>query len=224
MTGTLVNVAAIIVGSLLGCFLRKGVPERLRASLTQAMGLAVILIGVQGAVKTESAFLIVLSMVLGTLLGTLIGIEKRLNRLGDRLQSRFASGDAGFAKGFVSASLIFCVGAMAIVGSMDSGLRGDHATLFAKSVLDGVTAMILASTLGVGVMLSAVPVLLYQGAIALSAGLISPLLTERMILEMSAAGGLLIVGIGVNMLRKEHIPVGDMLPAMFLPLALLPIL
>ncbi len=224
MIGTLVNVAAIVAGSLLGCLLRKGVPESLRKSLTQAMGLAVILIGVQGAVKTESAFLIVLSMVLGTLAGTLIGIEKRLNRFGERLQTRFASGDEGFAKGFVSASLIFCVGAMAIVGSMDSGLRGDHATLFAKSVLDGVTAMILASALGVGVMLSAVPVLLYQGAIALSAGLIAPLLNERMILEMSAAGGLLIIGIGVNMLRKEHIPVGDMLPAMFMPLLLLQIM
>lgn len=182
------------------------------------MGLAVILIGIQGAIKTESAFLAVLSMVLGTLMGTLMGIERHLNNLGDRLQTRFASGDEGFAKGFVSASLIFCVGAMAIVGSMDSGLRGDHSTLLAKSVLDGVTALILASTLGIGVILSAVPVLIYQGAIALSAGLIAPLLTERMIGEMSAVGGLLIVGIGVNMLRKEHIPVGDMLPAMFLPI------
>lgn len=220
MTGTLINVAAIILGSLLGCLLRKGVPESLRKSLTQAMGLAVVLIGIQGAIKTESAFLVVLAMVLGALIGTLFGIERHLNRLGEGLQKRFSVSDGGFAKGFVSASLIFCVGAMAIVGPMDSGLRGDHTTLLAKSVLDGVTALILSSTLGIGVMLSAVPVLLYQGAIALSAGLIAPLLTERMILEISAVGGLLIIGIGLNMIRKEHIPVGDMLPAVFLPVLL----
>lgn len=222
MIGTLVNVAAVVVGSLLGLLLRKGFPEKMKNTVTTGMGLCVILIGLQGALGTQNVLMVILSVVLGSIIGVALKIEERLDKLGLSLQKKFAArdGNDNFAKGFVTATLIYCVGAMAIVGSIDSGLRGNHDTLFAKSLLDGVMSIALASTMGVGVMLSAVAVLIYQGGIALLAQLVAPLLTEAMITEMSAVGGVLIMGIGLNMFRKEHIPVGDMLPAIFLPLLL----
>lgn len=221
MIGTLVNAAAIVAGALLGLLVRKGLPERVKEALMGGMGLCVILIGLQGALGTKSMMMVILSVVLGGLIGALLKIEARLNGLGQRLEKRFAGAEKGsISKGFVTASLTFCVGAMAIVGSMDSGLRGDHSTLFAKAVLDGVISVIFASALGPGVMLSALAVLIYQGAIALLAQSIAPLLTDRVIAEMSAVGGLLIVGVGLNMLRQKRLPVGDLLPAVFLPLLL----
>lgn len=221
MIGTLVNVAAVIAGSLLGLFLRKGLPQKLRDTLMTGMGLCVMLIGIKGALKTSNEMIVILSIVIGGCLGVWMKIEERLDHLGARLEKKFASeGEGNFGKGFVTASLMYCVGAMAIVGSMDSGLRGDHSTLFAKSILDGVSSIILASTLGMGVMLSALSILLYQGSIALLAQVVAPLLTEAAIAEMSAVGGLLILGIGLNMIRKSHIPVGDLLPSMFIPILL----
>ena len=225
MIGTLINAAAIILGSLLGLLLRKGIPQQLKDTLISGMGLCVMLIGVQGALGTENVMLVILAIVIGGCIGVALQIEKRLDRLGQKLQQRFSRGaDDSFGKGFVTASLMFCVGAMAIVGSLDSGLRGDHSTLIAKSILDGVSSIILTSTLGPGVMLSAVAILIYQGSIALLAQFVAPILTDRAIAEMSAVGGLLIVGIGLNMIRKEHIPVGDLLPAILMPLALIYIL
>ena len=219
MLGTIVNTLTIVVGSLLGVLLRKGLPERLRNVVMQGLGLCVILIGLRGAIKTENEMIVILSVVLGGVLGALIGIEKGLDAFGARVQARFQKmgGGSDIGKGFVTATLIFCVGSMAIVGSMDAGLRGDYATLLAKSVLDGVTSLILASTLGIGVILSAVAVFVYQGAITLLSQLIAPLFTDRVILEMSAVGGLLSMGIGINMLHEKHLPVGDLLPAIFLP-------
>ena len=225
MIGTLINAAAIILGSLLGLLLRKGIPQQLKDTLISGMGLCVMLIGVQGALGTENVMLVILAIVIGGCIGVALQIEKRLDRLGQKLQQRFSRGaDDSFGKGFVTASLMFCVGAMAIVGSLDSGLRGDHSTLIAKSILDGVSSIILTSTLGPGVMLSAVAILIYQGSIALLAQFVAPILTDRAIAEMSAVGGLLIVGIGLNMIRKDHIPVGDLLPAILTPLALIYIL
>ena len=221
MVGTLVNAGAIVLGSVIGLLVRRGLPQRIKDALMSGMGLCVILIGLKGALGTGSEMLVILSVVLGGIIGAGLKIEYRLDRLGQRIQARFASeGDSSFGKGFVNATLIFCVGAMAIVGSMDSGLRGDHSTLLAKSVLDGVMSIVLASTLGPGVALSAVAILLYQGSMTLLAQAVAPLLTDRVIAEMSAVGGLLIVGIGLNMIRKQHIPVGDLLPAIFLPLLL----
>ncbi|MBE5787632.1 MAG: DUF554 domain-containing protein [Clostridiales bacterium] len=225
MIGTLINVAAVIVGSFIGLLMRKGIPQRMQDTLMQGMGLCVMLIGIQGALKTENVMLVILAIVIGGVIGVLLQIEKRLDRLGERLQKHFSrAGDDHFGKGFVTASLMYCVGAMAIVGSLDSGLRGDHSTLIAKSILDGVNSIILASAMGPGVMLSALAVLIYQGSIALLAQVVEPLLTARAVTEMSAVGGLLIVGIGLNMIRKEHIPVGDMLPAILTPLFLIYIL
>ncbi len=225
MLGTLVNVGAVLLGSLLGCLLKKGLPERLRTVMMQGLGLCVLLIGIKGATQTPDMMGVILSMVIGALIGVALRIEQRLDGLGKALEKKLdKSGSSDVGKGFVTASLIFCVGAMAIVGAMDSGLRGDHSTLLAKSLLDGVTSLILASTLGAGVALSAVSVLVYQGAIVLLSRVVSPYLTEAVIAQMSAVGGLLIVGIGYNMLTDKHLAVGDLLPAIFLPILLTPLL
>ena len=226
MIGTLINAVTIIIGTALGLLARKGIPERLRDTVVQGLGLCVILIGLSGALKTQDTLCVILCMVIGGLLGSAVNIELRLNQLGGLLEKRFAAeGQEGsIAKGFVTASLVFCVGAMAIVGAMDSGLRGDHSTLIAKSALDGVFSIFFAGSLGIGVGLSAVAVFVYQGLIALLAGFLEPLLTEAIITEMSAVGGLLIASIGLNMIYDDkHIPVGNMLPAIFLPMLYLPI-
>ena len=226
MVGTLINTVAILVGTALGLLLRKGIPERLRETVVQGQGLCVILIGLSGALKTGDTLCMIICMVAGALIGAAINIEKRLNDLGTFLERKVTRGQGetgSVAKGFVSASLLFCVGAMAIVGAMDSGLRGDHSTLIAKSALDGISAIFFASSLGIGVGLSAFAVLIYQGAIALLAMWIEPLLTETVITEMSAVGGLLIVGIGLTMIYDKHIPVGNLLPAIFLPMLYIPL-
>ena len=226
MVGTLINTVAILVGTALGLLLRKGIPERLRETVVQGQGLCVILIGLSGALKTGDTLCMIICMVAGALIGAAINIEKRLNDLGAFLERKVTrgTGETGsVAKGFVTASLLFCVGAMAIVGAMDSGLRGDHSTLIAKSALDGISAIFFASSLGIGVGLSAFAVLIYQGAIALLAMWIEPLLTEAVITEMSAVGGLLIAGIGLNMIYDKHIPVGNLLPAIFLPMLYIPL-
>lgn len=226
MLGTLVNAGAVILGAVLGTFFGRRISERFREIVMQGLALCVVLIGIMGAITTQKVIGVILSMVLGGVLGEALDIEGRLQRLGERAQRLFAKGDgqSTFAQGFVTASLVYCVGAMAIVGSLDAGLRGDHTTLFAKSMLDGMTAIIFASTLGIGVAFAALPVLLYQGLITLLARFLSPILTDALIIEMSAVGGLLILAIGLNMLGVVKIRVGNLLPAIFLPLLLLPLL
>lgn len=229
MIGTLINVVLILLGCGLGLVLRKGIPDRLQSTVMQALGLSVILIGITGAIKTTDMMCVIISMAVGGFIGSAINIEKRLEQLGDFAERKLggAGGEKGsISKGFVTASLVYCVGAMAIVGSIDSGIRGDHATLIAKGILDGVSAIIFTSTMGVGVALSAVAVFVYQGAIALLAQWVAPILTDVMIGEMSAVGGLLILGIGVNMIFDQkviHISVGNLLPAIFMPLIYLPV-
>lgn len=226
MIGTLINAAAILLGTAIGLLIRKGIPERLRTTVVQGQGLCVILIGLSSALQTQDTLCMILCTVIGCLLGSAVDIEKRLNQLGGVIERRLMPGqtNSGIAKGFVTASLMYCVGAMAIVGAMDSGLRGDHSTLIAKSMLDGVTSIFFASSLGIGVGLSAIAVLVYQGVIALLAGLLQGVLTNTIITEMSAVGGLLIAGIGLNMIYDDHhIPVGNMLPAIFLPALYLPL-
>ena len=224
MLGTLVNVGTILLGSALGLLLRKGLPQRLRDTVMQGLGLCVILIGLSGAIETADTMCMILSVVIGGLVGAAVNIERRLENLGNLAQRKLARGGDGFARGFVTASLVYCVGAMAIMGALDSGLKGDYATLIAKSALDGISSVIFASTLGPGVAFSAVAVLVYQGAITLMAGWLKPLLTDAIITEMSAVGGLLIVGIGLNMLFDKHIAVGNLLPAIFVPMAYFPLI
>lgn len=226
MIGTLINTVAILAGTALGLILRKGIPDRLRDTVVQGQGLCVILIGVSGALKTADTLGMIICTVIGGLIGAGVNIEKRLEDLGAFLERKVSGGkgeSGSIAKGFVTASLVFCVGAMAIVGAMDSGLRGDHSTLIAKSALDGIFAIFFTSSLGIGVGLSAFAVLVYQGAIALLAMWIEPLLTQPIINEMAAVGGLLITGIGLNMIYDKHIAVGNLLPAIFLPMLYIPL-
>ena len=225
MLGVWANAIAIVLGGLLGCLLRGGMKEKYRQTINYGLALCVIIIGVNGALKTENTLAMIVSVVVGSVIGEALRIEDGVNRLGDWAQGRFAKGDTGFAAGFVNASLLFCVGAMAVVGSLEAGLLNKPDTLLAKSALDGVFSVILASTFGPGVIFSAVPVLAYQGGIALLSGVLSPLLTDPLINEMSAVGSLLIIGIGVNSMEclKDRIRVGNMLPAILIPCAYLPI-
>ena len=226
MIGTLINCAAIIAGSLVGLLLRRGMKDSISKTVMQGVGMSVILIGVTGAIETQNTLLVILSMVVGGVLGAWIDIDSRMNRLGAWAQRKLTKGDDAnntFAKGFVTASLVYCVGAMAVVGALDSGIRGDHSTLIAKAALDGITAIIFTSSLGIGVMLSAVPVLIYQGSIALLGTAVAPLLSDVVVTEMSAVGGLLIMGIGINMLLDSEIKVANLLPAILIPFLYFPI-
>lgn len=218
MIAQVINGVAILIGALIGNKVRGGISDRFRSILMQAMALAVMLIGLLGAVKTTDALTVVICLAIGAVIGEGINIEKRLEGLGDGIKRRLKGAEATFTEGFVSASLIFCVGAMAIVGSLDAGLRSEYSTILTKSLIDGITATVLASTLGIGVAFSGLAVLIYQGAITLLAGLLQPLLTDLIITEMSAVGGLLIFAIGLNMQGMTKIRVGNLLPAIFVPM------
>lgn len=218
MWGTYVNTVAIVVGSCLGLMLRKGIPDRYNRTIIDALGLAVVIIGIRGALKSDALLIIIASLVLGSLIGEGIDIEGRLDAAGRWLERRLDKSGQGLSKGFVTASLIYCVGAMAIVGSLESGLAGNHQTLYAKSILDGIASVVLASTLGVGVLFSSISVLLYQGAITMGATFLKPLLTPPVVAQMSSVGGILITAIGINLLNLKKIKIGNMLPAIFFPL------
>ncbi|MFW2366097.1 MAG: DUF554 domain-containing protein [Desulforhopalus sp.] len=221
MLGTIVNAGAIIAGSLIGLLLSRGIPENYKEIILNAVGLSVVLIGVRSALVSESLMIVIFSMILGALVGEWVKIEKKLETLGQFLEKKIAakSGDTtSFARGFVTASLVFCVGSMAIVGSLESGLTGNHQTLFAKSVLDGVASIVFSSAMGVGVMFSSLAVFIYQGLITLTAVFLKNFLVPETIEQMTSVGGLLIVAIGFNMLKITTIRVGNMIPAIFLPL------
>lgn len=218
MLGTIVNALAIAVGGVGGVVIKNGLKDQYKTTIMNGLGLAVIIIGLMGALKTEDILLIIISIVIGSIIGEALKIEWRLEGVGNFLEKRLGGGTSGFSKGFVTASLIYCVGAMAIVGSLESGLAGNHQTLFAKAIIDGISAIIFASTLGIGVAFSAVSVFIYQGIITLTASLVKVLLTDGVIREMSAVGGILIIGIGINVLEIKRIRVGNMLPAIFIPL------
>ncbi|MCP4670578.1 MAG: DUF554 domain-containing protein [Desulfobacula sp.] len=218
MLGTIVNCLTIIAGSVVGIGFRNKIPEKYNQTVMQAIGLAVILVGIKGALGCDELLIIIISLAIGSLIGEMIDIENYLEQLGKFFETKLSKSANGFAAGFVTASLIYCVGSMAIVGALESGLTGNHDTLFAKAALDGIVSILLSSSLGIGVLFSAVPVLVYQGSITLLAGVIKPLLTPAVISQMSAIGGLLIVGIGLNMIRDKKLKVGNMLPAIFIPL------
>lgn len=221
MLGTTVNFIAIIIGGLAGVFFGKYFSDKLKDTVIQGIALAVLVIGLQMALKTNNVLIVILSLVLGGVIGETIDIQARLNNFGKLLEKRFSSqGNGLFTKAFVTTSLIYCVGAMAIVGALEDGLNGNHSILFAKSALDGISAIIFASSMGVGVLFSAIPVFLYQGGIALFAGRVQGLLSEAVVIEMSAVGGLLIFGIGITMLGIKEIKVGNLLPGIFLAVPL----
>ena len=211
-----VNGAAVVAGASLGALGLRGLPENVRTAVMQAVALAVVAIGLDmslGPGQHLDPLLLVAAMVVGTFVGQLLQVEERLESGAERLRRRMG-GTGGFVEGLVLATLVFCVGPLAVVGALDSGLRGQGGLLFAKSLLDGVTALFFASTFGWAVVLAAVPVWLYEGAIALGAGALAPILSAPVISGMSQTGGLLVVGIGVNVLLGAKLKVGNMLPAL----------
>ncbi|WYP26554.1 DUF554 domain-containing protein [Alkalihalobacillus sp. FSL W8-0930] len=221
LTGTLVNGLAIIIAGFLG-LLVQNIPEKMKTTVLQAIGLAIILLGLQMGLQTENFLLVIGCLAVGAVLGEWIGIDSYLNKLGVWIESKLKpakSGESGkVAQAFVTTSLIYVVGAMAVLGSIDSGLRADHSLLYTKAMLDGLSAIIFASTMGFGVLLSAVPVMLYQGTIALLATYIAAfvpdVLLEQFILEMTATGGVMVVAIGLNILGLTTIRVANLLPAL----------
>lgn len=218
MLGTIVNTLSIIFGSLIGLLFKGSIPEKYTKTIMHGIGLAVILIGLKTALKTDAILIVIISLAVGSLLGELLRVEDRLDQIGNWIGRRLSKDGEGISKGFVSASLLYCVGAMAIIGSMESGLTGNHQTLFAKSILDGIGSVLFASTLGIGVLFSAVTVFIYQGLITLTASSIKHFLLPEVVSQMSAVGGLLILAIGIGLLEIKKIKIGNMLPAVFIPL------
>ena len=227
--GTLVNTAAVLAGSGIGLFLKGGLKKRFQDTLMQGLGLATMFIGAGGAMKgmlvvsgkgldTKGTMVLILSLVIGALLGELLNIELFLERLGERIRKRVQKKEEGtFVEGFVTSSLVICVGAMAIVGSLQDGMSGDPSTLYVKAALDFVIVLIFASTFGIGVMFSALPVFVYQGAMTLFASVLKPLFTAELIANLSFVGSVLIFAVGVNIAFGKKIKVANLLPAMLVP-------
>lgn len=219
MLGVLVNVGTVLIGSLVGLFLKRGIPEKVTEALMIGIGLCTVFIGISGALQGENTLVLILSMAIGSVIGTLLDIDKQLNRLASYVETRFKQKDGQMtvAEGFVTASLLFCVGAMTIVGSLQAGLTGDCEMLFTKATLDLISSCVLAASLGIGVLLSDIFVLVFQGGIVLLAGFVAPFLTDYAIAEMTCAGSVLIIGLGLNLIGVTKIKVANYLPVIFIP-------
>ena len=230
MLGVIVNSFAIICGGLLGLIVNKGIPKRLDKSIMDGLALVVIYMGISGALKGDNPLYVIISMVIGIIIGELIDIDKLLNKFGLYLDDKISNKNTDtsdelnkenkISKGFVFSSLLYCVGAMAVVGSIKSGLSNDYSVLFAKSVLDGVSSIFFAASMGVGVLLSSIVVFLYEGIITLGAGGISSILSDIVVTYMTCVGSLLIFALGLNMLNISNIKVANLLPSMFIPIIL----
>lgn len=218
LLGSLVNGGAIVVGSLVGMFAGKLLPERLRTSVMAALSLMTIGIAVPGLLKSSNALIPIISMVIGTIIGELLNIDAAVNKLGENLQKRFSG--SRVTEGFVTGSLVFAIGALAVMGPLQSGLQHQHDLLFSKSVIDGVASIVFASTLGLGVALSGLMVFAVEGSIALLASVVAPYLGEAVVNEITFVGSLLIVGISLNLLGITKLRILNMVPAILLPILL----
>lgn len=226
MLGVIVNVIAIILGSGIGMVLKNGIPERISETMMKGLGLCTLYIGWSGALKGSNTLVLIISMALGIVIGEGLDLDARLNGFAEKLEKKFSKqdGSISIAEGFIAASLLFCVGAMTVVGSLQAGLSGNYEMLYTKSVLDFISSMIFASALGIGVMLSAVFVLLFQGGIVLLAQVVAPFLTDGVVAEMTCVGSVLIFALGLNIIGITKLKVLNFLPAMFLPILLTPLL
>lgn len=236
LTGTIINTATVIGGSLIGLLIKylasrftlspriSALGARLQDTIMTGVALCVLYIGISGALKGENTLVAIISMVLGGIIGESLDLDRKMKTLGDWLQEkskRFIKGDSPIAEGFVTASLLFCVGAMAIVGSLENGLTGNYDTLKAKAVLDGISSIVFSSSLGIGVMFSAVAIFLYQGSISLLAGVLAPLIGSTTVQnEMTCVGSLLIAALALNMMGITKIKVMNLVPACLLPILL----
>ena len=228
--GTIVNTLAVIAGSTIGIIAKKGLSERFQDQIMKTLGLATMFIGIgctlqemlviteEGKLSTSGIMIMILSLVIGSIVGELLRIEDKLEGIGDRMKkTKLFGGETKFTEGFVTATLVVCVGAMAIVGSLRDGLEGDPSLLFSKSILDFISTMIFASTLGIGVLCSAIPMAIYQGLITVLAGVIGEYLTEQIISDMSLVGSVMIFAVGINLFFGKKVKVGNMLPALLVP-------
>ena len=215
MLGVFINVITVILGSSIGLLFKKGIPERVSNAAMVGLGACTLYIGITGSLQGENVLILIASVVLGAIVGTLLDIDGTINRLAEKVESRFRKNgnDVSIAEGIISATLLFCVGSMTVTGSIQAGLTGDNSILITKAMLDLVSSMMLASSLGVGVLLSAITVFLIQGGLVWLAGFLSPLMSPGAINEMTCAGSLLIIMIGTNLMGITKIKVADYLPA-----------
>lgn len=218
MLGTIVNSLAVLVGGLVGILFKNVIPDKITEALLKASGLAVITVGIKLSLVGENLTLLIMAIIIGTAIGELINIEGKLDNLGALVESKMKNKQSNVTLGFVTCTLIYCVGSMSIMGAIQSGLTGNHEILFSKALLDGIMSITMAVSMGVGVVLSSISVLVYQGLITLLAQFMQSLLSDVVITEMTAIGGVLIMAIGLNFLEIKRIKVGNMLPAIFLPI------
>lgn len=225
MIGVIVNTVAVLIGSGLGLLLKKGIPEKWTDLIMKGIGLCTIYIGMSSAFEGSQTLVLIVSIVLGAITGAALDLDRRLNSFAERLEKRFSKeGEKiSVAEGFVTSSLLFCVGALTVVGSLQAGLTGDNEMLFTKSTLDFISSIVFAASLGIGVMFSAGFVFFFQGLIVVCAGFLSPLLSDAIIAEMTSAGGLLIFALGLNLLGITKLKVMNYIPAIFMPIALMPL-
>ena len=225
MTATFINMALVLLGGAIGLIFKNKINENFSKSLVCALGLCVLVIGIQSAVKTENMILVIISIIIGTLTGEYLNIEGRLYGLGESLKNKFGKGESSktFAEGFLSSSLLFCVGSMAVMGSMEAGINGDYSIIISKSIIDGITAISLAAALGMGVLFSAFAILIYQGGITIISMYLGSFMSPVMITEMSAVGGILIIALSLNMLGIAKTKPGNMLPAILVPIIYYPL-
>jgi len=217
MLGVFVNVATVILGSSIGLLLKKGIPERISKAVMTAIGLCTVYIGIDGALEGNNTIVLIISMVLGTIIGTAIDIDGKLNKLASFVERKMKKDNdkSTVAQGFITGSLLFCVGAMSIVGSLNSGLSGDHTVIYTKSILDLISSCMLASTLGIGVMFAAAFVLVYQGGLVLLAELLQGVLTDTALTsELTCAGSVMIIALGLNITGLSKFKVANFLPAL----------
>lgn len=217
--GALANAIAIVIGGVIGLLLGKRFPERMAKTTLQVLGLFSVTIGLSMAIQTEEFILMLISLAVGAMLGEWLNIEDRLEAFGHLLERRLGVTEQSPAKGFIYASLLFCVGSMAVVGSITEGLRGDRSILFTKAVLDGIVSIPFAAAMGIGVIGSALPIFVYQGSLILLASKLQPFFTPSLVRELTSVGGVIVMGIGINIIGFQKLRVGNFIPA--LPLILL---
>jgi hypothetical protein len=220
MLGTLINTLAILIGGSIGLLLHRNLPQRMTRIVFQAIGLFTLVLGVSMALKADETLLVIFSLVLGAIIGEGLRLEERVQSLSDTLQRRLRASHSRFSEGWMTATLLFCVGSMAILGAIEEGLTGDPDLLMAKSVLDGFSSIALAAGMGAGVILSALPLLLYQGGLTLFAGMLEPVFTPHLLNQLTGVGGILLLGLGLNLLEITTIKVLNMLPALLVVVVL----
>lgn len=214
--GTFINMVAVLTGGVVGLLLNKNFPEKIQQIVFQGIGLCTLLIGMQMALQVQDLLILIFSILIGATLGEFIELEERIEILSNKLKKKVGSKDDDFTQGLVTAFLIFCIGSMTIVGALSEGISGDRSLLLTKSVLDGFTSIVLASTFGIGVLFSVIPMLIFQGGLTLFASQFSNLFTQSLLLQLTATGGILILGIGINLLEIKKIKVVNLLPSLLI--------